>query len=671
MKSVEYEKDMYFEVDESSKTVIGANGSEHLTSNEYAILEVLLSKKSGSLIKFEVFMAHFPWNYEKHLIEDSYEVAAFKSKSFDKHWMNLGKKLDKIEKGLREKFLIRKYRGDGVQCKYLRIIEIDSSFSEECGTYTLNEFRMKIADIYYNQYSKIVLRGNNREYNKELLEVFCYPRVVDDIKIDFSKKENIYVCASNGFGKSTLLRTFLLASNVSENAMESFKSNIAEIRKYYNISEDYLSLYIDLKYIHEDFIANREDLYEWLLNASGLNYQQSGKIGINEFKSLIDWYNGNQKLVVIFDSFDEIIDKSIRDKVVNVIKYLSEADGICSAAKIIMASRPLVMQENDRPYEYLYIDCLNPESDIEKIRCIIDKYAGEYAQECYSFIFGDRYLKNLIVTPQLLTEVIIEFLQNKSYELNNEVQLQKSIYEIINDITNNTIMRFKNRGSVTSEGKTFAQRPLRHVYEIFAYVSLFKNIDNTQGDIEELSELILDNKLSYGIKHKKPLDYSDISAIYEHFSLLSTQSNKLDFVADKVWKPYFLAGYMYLLYEYEQRDLELTEKAKWKKFETISNNRTRNEEILYDMLVFYFAKLHDNYLFEGAAYDAWIEYVIYKWNDKSMSNTSKAILKDRLLYLLQGKFIFDSRLERIFDDNQDLQDNEIELRHIIEQIKKS
>lgn len=671
MKSVEYEKDMYFDVDESSKTVIGVNGSEHLTSNEYAILEVLLSKKSGSLIKFEVFMAHFPWNYEKHLIEDSYEVTAFKSKSFDKHWMNLGKKLDKIENGLREKFLIRKYRGDGVQCKYLRIIEIDSSFSEECGTSTLNEFRMKIADIYYNQYSKIVLRGNNREYNKELLGVFCYPRIVDNIKIDFSKKENIYVCASNGFGKSTLLKTFLLASNVSENAMESFKNNIAEIRKYYNISEDYLSLYIDLKYIHEDFIANREDLYEWLLNASGLNYQQSGKIGINEFKSLIDWYNGNQKLVVIFDSFDEIIDKSIRDKIVNVIKYLSEADGICSAAKIIMASRPLVMQENDRPYEYLYIDCLNPESDIEKIRSIIDKYAGEYAQECYSFIFGDRYLKNLIVTPQLLTEVVIEFLQNKSYELNNEVQLQKSIYEIINDITNNTIMRFKNRGSVTSEGKTFAQRPLRHVYEIFAYVSLFKNIDNTQGDIEELSELILDNKLSYGIKHKKPLDYSDISAIYEHFSLLSTQSSKLDFVADKVWKPYFLAGYMYLFYEYEQRDLELTEKARWKKFETISNNRTRNEEILYDMLVFYFAKLHDNYLFEGAAYDAWIEYVIYKWNDKSMSNTSKAILKDRLLYLLQGKFIFDSRLERIFDDNQDLQDNEIELRHIIEQIKKS
>lgn len=663
MKSVEYEIDKYFDLDEISQTIIGPNGTEDLTAHEYVILDLLLSKKSKSLIKFEDFMVCPIWGYEKDRIDND-DITAFRTNSFNNHCSRLGKKLENIAKGLRKTFL--KNDPQGKRCEYIRII--DRTIEECNGTSEMDDFRKRIAEIYYGQYSRIVLRGNKKEYNAELLDVFCYPRFVDDVKIDFSKEENIYICAPNGFGKSTLLKSFLFASNISENAIVNFKNNINEIRKYYNIDGNYLSLFIDLKNIQEEEISNREGLYEWLLNASGLNYQQGDKIGRKEFKSLIDWYNENQKLIVIFDSFDEIIDKNIRNNVDNVIKALSEANGICSNAKIIMASRPLVMQENDRPYEYLYMDLFKMESDIGKIRYIIGKYAGEYADECYGFIFGDRYLKRFIVTPQLLTEVIIEFLQNKNYEMNQETQSQKSIYEIINAVTQNTILRFRNRGNVTKEGENFKQRPYHHVYEIFSYISLFKNIDNTQGDIEELSELILSNKLSHGGKHKKPLDYSDIDAVYEHFSLLSTQDARLDFVADKVWKPYFLASYMYLFYEYEQDDSILTGKGRWKKFETISDNRIKNEEILYDMLVFYFAKLHD-YPFEGAAYDAWIEYVVYKWNDKGTSNTCKEILKDRLTYLLEGKFVSNSRLERIFDDNQDLQDNEIELRKVIESLK--
>ena len=51
-------------------------------------------------------------------------------------------------------------------------------------------------------------------------------------------------------------------------------------------------------------------------------------------------------------------------------------------------------------------------SDKKSVEAIIERYSPEYKDDLIEYIYGDLYLKYLIVTPQLLISVISRILLN-------------------------------------------------------------------------------------------------------------------------------------------------------------------------------------------------------------------------------------------------------------------
>lgn len=530
----------------------------------------------------------------------------------------------------------------------------------------------QIADAYYEKYKAIHLLNESNEVNRSLIEVFCFPNFVRGERLDLSEDSNVFICAPNGFGKSTLLKAILLAANPSSkiNKKQELMERMLELKNYYGINEDYLTLFIDLKELNnQNAFKSEEDLCKWLLFASHLDNLNGLKIKLDEFRELVKYYNQKERLMLIFDSVDEIIqDREIdigREEVLEKIRLLISADEICCNAKVIVASRPLVFNEDNMPYKYLYIESLI--SNQERVKTIIEKYSPEHKDDLVHYIYEDLYLKYLVVTPQLLIDVISRILLNK-YNENMGISGEGK-YKLIKSVIRNTMMRFKNKGNFN-----YLEKNYEHIYEIFSYVSLFNNVQNRRDDFAEVQELILSNELNYAEKRKKPIDSNDIIEAYEHFCLFNTQSHNLELLAAEVLGPYYLAGYMYKVCALSMNEERQDETQIWKNFETILKNKYRKEDYLYDMLVFFFGIIHEGiaegqrYNPDSLEYNVWIDYVVYKWNSVSDCATSRKILIERLKYLLESDFVKDSCFERILSSDSELSENEMQLKVILNEI---
>lgn len=197
-----------------------------------------------------------------------------------------------------------------------------------------------------------------------------------------------------------------------------------------------------------------------------------------------------------------------------------------------MASRPLAFEKVDESYIYLYIESLI--TNRESVEAIIEKYSQEYKDRLIAYIYNDLYLKNLVVTPQLLIEVISRIVFNWRNEESGISGEGK--YQLIKAVIRNTMMRFKNKGNFN-----YGEKNYEHVYEIFSYISLFNRIENTKSDFGKFQNLILNNQLAKN--QQRALVGKDIKDTYEHFCLFNTQGNNIELLAPKVIGQYYLASY--------------------------------------------------------------------------------------------------------------------------------
>ena len=550
--------------------------------------------------------------------------------------------------------------------KDITIINSDETYTIYLGADHNHEaIRQQIADTYYETHQTVDVDINFEEINKNLLEVFYFPSFVDEKQLDLSQNRRYYICAPNGFGKSTLLKTLLLATNPSTkiNKTPKFANKIKDIKQKYGIKQNYLALFVDLKNANEqNAFKNDDNLLKWLLFASKLD----NILRLDEFSKLIAYYNQHNGLILIFDSIDEIIQRSElslnREDILTKIRLLVSADGFCNNAKVILASRPLTFAKDDMPYEYLYIDSLVSQQD--QAESIIENYSSADEKDyLINYIYEDSYLKNLVTTPQLLVSAISRILLNKYNQTFGIIGGGK--YKLIQDMLRDTLMRFENKKNLKF---SYHEKNLEEIYEIFSYVSLFNYIENKKSDFAKFQELILNNALNHTAKHKKPITASAITDAYEHFCLFNTQKQNLEFLAPKVLGPYYLSSYMRKRCKQSQYD-ELHNPMKL--FDSIQNNIYNNNDCLYDMLVFFFGLIHEGitgdskYNPDSLEYKLWIDYIVYKWNALDNQNA----LKERLKYLVESDFVKDSCFTRILSSRDNvLSDSEVALKNILKEI---
>lgn len=553
----------------------------------------------------------------------------------------------------------------------ITIINIGAAYQLYLGVDYLSTDKVEIiksrfADYYFDEFKKIFPRDNDKKsFNADLLDIFCFPRFVsrslneEDDNLNLANDNNVYICAPNGFGKSTLLKMLILATNPSNEVYENkvFQDKINEVRKTYTIDKNYLSLFIDLKeYNADEMLSFKENIYDWLLHASKLNKVFS----VEDFKRVVDISNSENNLLIAIDGLDEMEGIS-RSEIMRIVNGINGANGCLDNAQIIIASRPLVNQIQDRTYKYLYIDLMDIKKDEDKINLIIEKFSKNDKDVCYDFICKDQYLINMVVTPQLLTELIVESIQ----EIHAQEDYQKKgKHGIINSITRQTILRSQRRTDVSKGGnneKLF--EAFNIVYEKFAYASLFKVIENIKGDIGELTNIVSNENEG----NNRRVEKIDVIDVYEVYSLLNTTNDVIDFLAPQVWLPYYLAKAVYSKSYKEDADKEI-----WEMFDNINLNRKRDNKILFDTLVYFFALTHEEEkgLLREKTQSIWVDYVNKIWEE----NRDRDILIERLKYLLKDGFVgaFSYLQETILapEKYDKLEDNEKKLKEILVSILK-
>lgn len=536
--------------------------------------------------------------------------------------------------------------------------------------------RKKIADAYYNVYKPVEIKSVSNKIENSLIKVFYYPSFVGGELLDLSEDGDIFICAPNGFGKSTLLRALLCATNPSSEIREQqeLSKRVEELKNHYKIGKEYLTLFIDLKKVNDQNpFKNDNDLGRWLLFASKLEKV----LKLDEFRKLVTYYNQINQLILIFDSVDEIIPQTVggdidKDGVFAQIRLLTCADEICSNAKVIVASRPLAFSEDDMLFRYLHIDSLL--SQKENVETIIARYSPNYKDELMEYIYGDLYLKYLVTTPALLLSVIGHILSEKYNEETGRKNDANGRYGLIKTMIQHNMRRFKYKGN---EQYQYKDKTYEDIYEIFAYASLFNYIENRKEDLVNFQNMILKYELKDFSRHRKPIEKNDIIDAYEHFCLLNTQDNYLEFLAPEVMRPYYLAKYMCKLCILAVKDEPYNPMNVRNRLESIWSNKLGSETCIHDMLVFFFGITYDDtedaadiVLYKEQMRSIWIDYIVDKWEKLKDDDSVKKIFRSRLQYLLESDFVINSCFGRILNDEDALSENEMRLKGILVEIQK-
>ncbi len=586
----------------NGKMIKGSHGVKELPTFELLILEKMLNTGNGKVVKLEAFATEV-WKEENFRSDD---MEGFKKNKFNNRWSVLNNLVEKIAPGTKDIFLKRDSLG--CSCNYVSLEGIEDASVNRIEEY--ETLCQQIADYYYGKYHELEFKKQTDKINQNLMEVFCFPSFEDGKFLDLSESRNSFICAPNGFGKSALLKTILLATNPSSkiNERQELAEKITELKDYYKIQKNYLTLFIDLKNVNSNNeFCKSNDLCKWLLFASDLEKIMK----LDEFRELVAYYNKMDCLVLIFDSLDEVVQKReddiSRDGVLTKIRLLTCADEICNKAKVFIASRPLVLNEDDMPnrdFQYLYMETLF--SQQKSVEMLIEKYSPEYKDDLVRYIYGDPYLKYLVVTPQLLTEIMSNVLlkwYNKEKGIQG-IRKDEAMYGLISNIIRDMMTRFKNKDNVASSAINY-----EHIYETFAYVSLFNNVENKRADFAKFQELILENVLRYEGKHRKSIEPKDIIDTYEHYCLFNTKGQYLELLAPEVLTPYYLARYMFKFCRLSLKEEMYDREKIWSEFESVLE---RKNEYLYDMLVFLFGIIHDGIDGERICNQKGLEYNIWR-----------------------------------------------------------
>lgn len=226
-----------------------------------------------------------------------------------------------------------------------------------------------IMDLYWDRYEELSAQKDsaNRfgEIQAKLGDVYQIPLLQElgqnckwNINNAAPRNKNILIEAPNGYGKTTFLRSILLAATYQyrENLSEKEKEKYEAIKRFHGIEDDSFFLYLECKNIDIESLDGsgnsktnniKPDCVKWIYDTlSGFNGILIDQwIKEEDFRNLIESYNLKKKLILLVDGLDELR----MDYRTVLIKKLYEFQSDLtygSGSRIIMTVRPLFWQIN-------------------------------------------------------------------------------------------------------------------------------------------------------------------------------------------------------------------------------------------------------------------------------------------------------------------------------------
>lgn len=325
-----------------------------------------------------------------------------------------------------------------------------------------------LAGLYWERYESISAQKEGQRKIAELTvnigEVYQIPIIQDeknDVEWSVNNttgfKNNILIEAPNGYGKTTFLRSILLASSYKyrDNLSEAGKKQYEKIKSFHNIDNDMLCLYVECKHISLAQLSNFDDvdwMYDALANTESIRIARF--ISAEKFSKLIKDYNENKRLIILIDGFDEI-EAKYRFELLEKLNIFQKNSEFGCNSKIIMTSRPLFWNIEFADYIKYSISNKNILEDEKTFLNFVDGYSRNYkfdkGKELYGDIKNNYYLRKLVCTPAIIVWLI------RQYQVNEE------FYVTVERILEQIMLRYNSRELTAYKDQ------YKRVYEEIAY----------------------------------------------------------------------------------------------------------------------------------------------------------------------------------------------------------
>lgn len=325
-----------------------------------------------------------------------------------------------------------------------------------------------LTELYWNHYETLSAQKEGTHKNDEIIakigDVYQPPLIQEggrDCEWDINHSDlynhNILIEAPNGYGKTTFMRSMILAATyeLKKDLSDIDKDKYEAIKKFHKVDGSHLCIYLECKNIN--FYESGDNtggrwLYENLSEIESIRINRY--ISKEDFYDLIKEYNVNEKLILLIDGFDETKAENREKLIKKLNEFQQDADFGCNS-KIIISTRPLFWEISFNGYRKYSIS----NRDIVEDKTVFLKYVKSYscnsrsinAEHLYDYVQNNYYLRKIACTPAVIVWIIREYKGKGAF------------YESMERIIEQIMLRYKSREL------TVYKEQYKRVYEEFAF----------------------------------------------------------------------------------------------------------------------------------------------------------------------------------------------------------
>lgn len=526
----------------------------------------------------------------------------------------------------------------------------NSGILENNGSYTLllpkieKKTEKVLTDLFWNRYESLSAQKEGEHKNDEIIakigDVYQLPLIQEsgnDCKWNINNldlyDQNILIEAPNGYGKTTFMRSILLAASykyrmsLSQDDIRKYEN----IRLFHSVDESYLCIYLECK--NFDFKMSEDGVgVEWIYDvlAEIESIRIDRYITREAFNELLRDYNMSKKLILLVDGFDEIsLDNRV--KLIKRLNAFQHDIEFGANSRIVMSTRPLFWGIDFNGYKKYSISNRNIVED----KTVFMQYAKSYtsnsksldAEYLYDYVVNNYYLRKIACTPAVIVWIVREF-QGKS-----------AFYESIERIIEQIMLRFKSREL------TVYKEQYKRVYEelAFKYLCLSEEDDGLaylQTEMLSLVRVCIERIESEGNKRFNKIfagnkDDEDLGELFfTNVALMEFINGRVKF--SNIVFAYHLAARRLLRFFKEDGNSDVR----------VQLDLLPYQSRYYVMVIATSLVLHltDVRFFEDYGSNAddirfnlseiFIEYIRARWNDSSCTENEKSYIQEATAHIL-------------------------------------
>ena len=531
----------------SDAEIVSVDGQIHvpLSPTEYAVISFFL-ENANRPVRLEDLAEHI-WGI-------NYEADGLDPESLKSTITRIRKKLAQVREGLRASLktnygfgsytFVVSYNGKSNSAeneKTSGVRENNKSYTQVLPESIIKENEKIITELFWSRYEYLSAQKEGENKNSEIIakigDVYQLPLIQkngNDCKWSIERRDcfnpNILIEAPNGYGKSTFLKSILLASTYlfRDCLSEKEKEHYEAIKKYHGIDDSSLILYLECKDIELVNPDTSESAVKWIYDSlSNMQSIQLDKyIDIDSFLGLIRDYNLCKKLILLIDGLDEIA-PDCRTILINRLYNFQRDKEFGQHSRIIMTTRPLFWQIESNGYCRYTISNRNIIEDKNVFLNYISSYIGERrsidAEEVYTYITNYPYLMDLACTPAIIVWIIREYLGNSE------------LYETVERVIEQMMLRYNSREL------TVDKHQYKRVYEELANRCLMKedsSLPYLNSEVLSLVRGCIEKILGEGDRHfnrvfsddnKKDEDLGEL--FFTNVALMEYQNDRIRFTS--------------------------------------------------------------------------------------------------------------------------------------------